>query len=57
MLFANDILLLDETARGVNAKIKTCGEALESEGFRISRRKTKYVKCRFGSSQVLVLTK
>lgn len=57
MLFANDILLLDETAKGVNAKIKTCGEALESEGFRISRRKTEYVKCRFGSSQVLVLTK
>lgn len=36
-MFADDIVFVDETIRGVNAKLKAWREALESRGFRISR--------------------
>lgn len=36
-MFADDIVSIDETIRGVNAKLKAWREALESRGFRISR--------------------
>ncbi|KAI8523159.1 hypothetical protein RHMOL_Rhmol13G0051900 [Rhododendron molle] len=50
MMFADDIILVDETARGVNTKL----EALESKGFRISRSKTEYMVCKFsGTSSAL----
>ena len=42
MLFADDIVLVDELRYGVNVKIKRWWEALESKGFKISRTKTKY---------------
>ena len=47
MLFADDIVLIDETARGVNTKLEMWREALESKGFRISRSKTEYMLCKF----------
>lgn len=34
MLFADDIVLVNETARGVNSKLETWKEALESKGFK-----------------------
>ena len=40
MLFANDIVLIDETKYGVNAKLEVWKEAIESKGFKISRTKT-----------------
>lgn len=44
-------ILIDETARGVSAKLGTWKQALESKGFRISRSKTEYLECRFSNSQ------
>ena len=47
ILFADDIALIDETVRGVNAKLEILREALESKGFKVSKKKTKYMKCKF----------
>ena len=47
MLFADDIVLVDETARGVNAKLEIWREALESKDFKISKNKTEYKKYKF----------
>ena len=51
MLFADDIVLIDETKSGVNAKLDVWREVLESKGFKISRTKTEYIKCNFSESR------
>ena len=51
MLFADDIVLMDKTREGVNAKLERRREELESKGFRISRAKTEYMECIFSSSR------
>ena len=40
MLFADDIVLVDETRAGVNAKFELWRQTRESRGFRLSRAKT-----------------
>ena len=50
MLFVDNIVLVDETARGVNAKSKILREAQESKGFKLSRNKTEYMECKFSVS-------
>ena len=50
MLFADDIVLVDETEGGVNAKLEVWREALESKGFRISRTKTEHMTCKFSGN-------
>ncbi|GMQ11846.1 hypothetical protein CsSME_00054325 [Camellia sinensis var. sinensis] len=50
MLFAYDIVLVDETREGVNTKLEIWRKALESKGFRISRTKTEYMECKFSNS-------
>ncbi|KAI8543266.1 hypothetical protein RHMOL_Rhmol08G0203600 [Rhododendron molle] len=50
MMFADDIVLVDETSRCVNTKLEIWREALESKGFRISRSKTGYMVCKFGGT-------
>ena len=52
MLFADDIVLIDETKSGVNAKLEVWREALESRGFRISRTKTEYMECNFSCNNI-----
>jgi hypothetical protein len=47
MLFANDVVLVDETRAGVNGKFELWKDALESKCFRISRTKTEYMMCDF----------
>nr|XP_009622333.1 uncharacterized protein LOC104113756 [Nicotiana tomentosiformis] len=47
MLFADDIVLIDETRDGVNVKLEVWRETLESKGFKLSRSKTKYLECKF----------
>jgi len=47
MLFANDIVLVDETRAGVNKKLELWRQTLESRGFKLSRTKTEYMKCKF----------
>ncbi|XP_070004287.1 uncharacterized protein [Nicotiana sylvestris] len=49
MLFADDIVLIDETRRGVNKRLEVWRHALESKGFRLSRTKTEYLECKFGA--------
>ena len=47
MLFANDILLIDETREEVNTKLQRWRDTLEAKGFKLSRSKTEYIHCRF----------
>jgi hypothetical protein len=47
MLFANDVVLVDETRVVTNMKLELWRETLESNGFRLSRAKTKYLWCDF----------
>jgi len=47
MLFADDIVLVDETGPEVNAKLELWRQTLESRGFRLSRTKTEYMECKF----------
>ena len=47
MLFADDIVLIDETRQGVNDKLESWQLTLEARGFRLSRSKTEYLHCCF----------
>ena len=47
MIFADDIVLVEESRQGINDKIELWREALESHGFRLSRSKTEYMECKF----------
>ena len=51
MLFVEDIVLVNETRHGVNAKLEIWRDALESKGFQLSRTKTKYEECKFSKSR------
>jgi len=48
MLFADDVVLVDESQAGVNRKLELWRHILESKGFRISRIKTEYMRCDLG---------
>ncbi|XP_060210721.1 uncharacterized protein LOC132637683 [Lycium barbarum] len=48
MLFADDIVMIDETRRGVNARLEVWRQTLQSKVFRFSRTKTEYLECKFG---------
>jgi hypothetical protein len=50
MLFADDVVLVDENREGVNRKLELWRQTLESKGFRISRTKTEYMRCDFGTT-------
>ena len=43
-------MLVDESRTGVNQKLELWRETLESKGFRLSRNKTKYMICNFGTT-------
>ena len=43
MLFAHDIVLVNESKDAVNAKLERLQEALEFKGFKISHTETKYM--------------
>jgi len=47
MLFANDIVLINETRDGLKDKLEKWRNTLESRGFRLSRLKTEYLRCGF----------
>ena len=59
MLFADDIVLIDETSAGLSDMSEQWRHTLESSGFRLSRSKTEYLKCEFsgavGSSEVVTM--
>ena len=50
MLFTDDVVLVDESRTGVNQKLKLWRETLESKGFGLSRTKTEYMRCDFGTT-------
>ena len=45
MLFADDVVLVDDSRTGVNRKLELWRQTLESKGFRLSRTKTEYMMC------------
>ncbi|KAL5190235.1 LINE-1 retrotransposable element ORF2 protein [Glycine soja] len=47
MLFADDIVLLGESREELNERLETWRRALETHGFRLSRSKSEYMKCKF----------
>ena len=47
MMFADDIVLIDETKEGVERKLELWRQTLETRGFRLSRSKTEYLRCQF----------
>ena len=49
-LFVDDIVLVDETKEGVNNKLELWRNNLESKGFKLSRRKTEYMECKFSKN-------
>ena len=48
MLFADDVVLVDESQAGVNRKLELWWQTLESKCFRLNRTKTEYMRCDFG---------
>ena len=46
-MFADDVVLVDESQEEVNRKLELWRQTLESKGFRISRAKTEYMRCDF----------
>jgi hypothetical protein len=50
MLFADDVVLVDESRTGVDQKLGLWRRTLEANGFRLSRYKTKYMKCDFSAT-------
>ncbi|PVH37302.1 hypothetical protein PAHAL_6G284100 [Panicum hallii] len=51
MLFADDVVLVDESRVGVNIKLELWRHTLESSGFRLSRTKTEYMMCDFSPTR------
>ncbi|KAL6583047.1 hypothetical protein OROMI_005125 [Orobanche minor] len=52
MLFADDIVLVAETRREVNAKLELWRSKLESLSLRVSRSKTEYLWCNFSGETI-----
>ncbi|KAL6561231.1 hypothetical protein OROMI_016832 [Orobanche minor] len=50
MMFADDIVLIDETKVGVQQKLELWRDTLEARGFKLSRSKTEYMECRFSDN-------
>ena len=48
ILFADDIVIVEESRKEINGKLELWREALEAHGFCISRSKTEYMECKFG---------
>jgi hypothetical protein len=48
MLFIDYVVLVDGSQVGVNRKLELWRQTLESKCFRLSKTKTKYMRCDFG---------
>ena len=47
MIFADDVVLIDESRIRVDRKLELWRQILELKGFRLSRTKTEYMRCEF----------
>ena len=54
MLFANDIVLIDESREGANTKLELWRSTSESQDFRLSRLKIEYLHYRFNVGRVVL---
>ncbi|GJX51073.1 retrovirus-related pol polyprotein LINE-1 [Tanacetum coccineum] len=52
LIFADDIVLVSESAKGLNIRLENWIEALEDNGLRVSREKTEYLRCDFGNREI-----
>jgi hypothetical protein len=50
MLFADNVMLVDDSRMGVNRKLEHWRQVLESKGFRLNRTKTEYMRCNFSTT-------
>jgi hypothetical protein len=50
MLFADGVILVDESRTGVNQKLELWRRTLEAKGFMLSRSKMEYIKCDFSAT-------
>jgi hypothetical protein len=50
MLFADDVVLVEESRTRVDQKLESWRRTLEAKGFRLSRYKTEYMKCDFNAT-------
>jgi hypothetical protein len=50
MLFADYVILMDESRTGVDQKLELWRRTLETKGFRLSRSKIEYMKCDFSAT-------
>ena len=50
LMFADDIVLIDESREGVERKLELWRSTLETRGFRLSRSKTEYMECNFSGN-------
>src|SRR4051812_13158281 len=51
MLFADDIIPVDETEEGLRRKLDRWRDALERKSYRINRTKTEYLICNFNNER------
>ena len=51
MLFADDVVLIDESRAAVDTKLELWRKTLETKGFRLSRTKTEYMRCGFSDER------
>ncbi|GKB37431.1 ataxia telangiectasia mutated family protein [Tanacetum coccineum] len=52
MIFADNIVLVSETAEGLNDRLENWREALEVNGLRVSREMTEYLRCDFSNIEI-----
>jgi hypothetical protein len=50
MLFADDVVLVDESRTEVEQKLELWRRTLKAKGFMLSRSKTEYMKCDFSAT-------
>ncbi|GKC08633.1 retrovirus-related pol polyprotein LINE-1 [Tanacetum coccineum] len=53
MIFADDIVLIAESVKGLNNRLKSWRKALEDNGLRVSKEKTEYLRCDFDRYEVV----
>ncbi|XP_070034892.1 uncharacterized protein [Nicotiana tomentosiformis] len=47
MLFADDMVMIDESRASVNERLEVWRQALKSKGFKLSKTKTEYLEYKF----------
>jgi hypothetical protein len=50
LMFADDVVLVDESRARVNRNLELWQETLQYKGFKLSRTKTEYMGCDFGTT-------